>query len=250
MKALHIIIALILLSSYFSSHAQQNKKTVAVLDFNSSSKEIQSDELQSLSTRFRSMLVKTQVYNVLERGKMDDILKEKNFILSDNCRSEECAVQVGQLLGADHIITGTIGKVGTLWTLDIRLIDITTGKIAQTVTQDVQGEMEKLVGVMNTMANAIAGIHTVKKTEISASVLDLSFEIKKAGPVKIEIFSILGDKMITLVNQTYEAGMHKVSWDGLDKNGKTADKGVYLYILEMGGKKTTNKFTIDQAKNK
>ncbi len=158
----HLLPALILLCFGFSpALSQAKKKTVAVLEFNSTSQQIGKDELATLGNRFRTMLVKTGTFDVLERQKMGDILKEQNFILSDNCNSAECAVQVGQLLGVEYMIAGDIGKLGTIYSVDLRLIDVATGKIIQSESEDHEGEIGGLLKRMAVIANSFAGVKTL-----------------------------------------------------------------------------------------
>jgi len=37
-----------------------------------------------------------------------------------------------------------------------------------------------------------------------------------------------------LTDAPYEAGYHRVRWDGKEKNGKTVASGIYLYQLQAG----------------
>lgn len=150
-----VIFLLVLLNS-LSGFSQEKKKPVAVLELVSSGK-LDKSEVITLTKRFRDMLVQTDVFNVLERDKMDNILKEQDFILSDNCNSAECAVEVGQLLGVEAVVTGDIGKVGDTWTVSLRLVDMTTGKIEKTETMDYQGKIDGMLDVMRQIAFIFAG---------------------------------------------------------------------------------------------
>ena len=49
--------------------------------------------------------------------------------------------------------------------------------------------------------------------------------------VSIEIFNIKGQKIRTLVNGYYIAGLHSVVWDAQDDNGVKVGSGVFLYKL-------------------
>ncbi len=140
---------------YFA-YAQESKKSVAVLEFQSSGG-LDKSELSVLTNRFRGILVQTDAYEVIEREKMRDILKEQDFALSDQCNSQECAVQVGQLLGVQYMIAGDIAKFGQTYTIDLRMIDVGTGKIVKTKSEDYEGKMEGLLNVMKSIANAFAG---------------------------------------------------------------------------------------------
>ena len=84
-------------------------------------------EASVLTDRLRSNLVETGVFDVVERGKMEEIFEEVELQLS-GCISSECAVQVGQMLGVSRMITGKIGKFGKTYTIDVRVIDIKKSK--------------------------------------------------------------------------------------------------------------------------
>lgn len=163
-------------------HAQtQRKKTIAVLNFVNSGG-VDKDEISILTDRFNNFLVNTNIYKVLEREKMDAILKEQDFTMTDNCNSAECAVQIGQLLGMDQMIAGKIGKFGVMYTLDIRIIDVSTGEILRTKSENYKGEKEGLLDMVEVLAYTISGLTApAKKTETSTGKLttdDTSDEIK------------------------------------------------------------------------
>jgi hypothetical protein len=63
---------------------------------------------------------------------------------------------------------------------------------------------------------------------------EIRFQLPQAGLVVIKIFNILGEEIRTLADAQYDAGYHRVRWDGKDKNGKSVASGVYLYQLRAG----------------
>ncbi|MCU7497454.1 MAG: T9SS type A sorting domain-containing protein, partial [Ignavibacteria bacterium] len=67
----------------------------------------------------------------------------------------------------------------------------------------------------------------------------ISYSIEKAGPVKILVYDLLGNKIATIVNEFQNAGTHKVSFDA---TGLTS--GVYLYTIESGSFRSTRKMTL------
>jgi hypothetical protein len=97
---------------------------------------------------------------------MDEILKEQDLILSDACNTTECAVQVGELLGVRSIIAGDIGKIGSVFTIDIRMIDVETSNIVRTVNRDYRGDVEGLLDIMKTIAFEFAGKKGASVTQI------------------------------------------------------------------------------------
>jgi TolB-like protein len=63
---------------------------------------------------------------LVKRGMMEEVLQEQGF-QQTGCTSEECAVEVGQLLGVQNMIGGSIGRVGDTFTIDARMISVQSG---------------------------------------------------------------------------------------------------------------------------
>jgi hypothetical protein len=132
----------------------QDKKNIAVIDLSTRGGLSQS-EVGVLTDRLRSMLVSTNVFNVVERGKMEAILQEVGFQQS-GCTSTECAVEVGKILNVQQMVTGSIGKLGATYTLDISVIDVATSKIVKSLTRNYKGEIDGLLELMGEIANQLA----------------------------------------------------------------------------------------------
>ena len=141
---------------------------------------------------------------------MHVVLYAQDFNISDACNPAECAVPVGQLLGVETMIAGDLGKIGDTYTIDLRLISVQTGKILQTQTQDYQGKVDGLLGVMQTMANAIAGIResrmTIKKFDLSIT----SILPKNAKPMDINIMIDGKQVGFNKVTVPLDEGKHKI----------------------------------------
>ncbi len=133
------------------------KKTIAVLEFQTSGS-IDRNEATTLTNRFRGILVKNSLFNIVEREKMQDILKAQDFNLTDNCNTAECAVQVGQLLGVEAMIAGDIGRVGKAYTIDLRYVDVESGKISQTIQRNYRGDVEGLLDEIEKIAQVFPKI--------------------------------------------------------------------------------------------
>ncbi|SVE23050.1 uncharacterized protein METZ01_LOCUS475904, partial [marine metagenome] len=61
------------------------------------------------------------------------------------CTSEECAVEVGQLLGVQNMIGGSIGRVGETFTLDVRMISVQSGISLMTKQKTYAGKIDGLI---------------------------------------------------------------------------------------------------------
>jgi hypothetical protein len=62
----------------------------------------------------------------------------------------------------------------------------------------------------------------------------IEYEIPVSGPVTVEVYGILGEKVATLVNDVQEAGFYQVQWSGRDNNNTQVASGVYLYRITAG----------------
>jgi len=56
-----------------------------------------------------------------------------------------------------------------------------------------------------------------------------------AGPVRLQVYDVLGRSVRELVGGSLGAGLHLVPWDGRDESGAPVAAGVYLVRLEAGG---------------
>lgn len=116
--------------------------TIAVLDLQPEG--VKQSTARIITERLRSELLKTRAFVVLERGQMEEILKEQGFQQS-GCVAEECYVEVGQLLGVSHMVGGSIGKVGKTVSINLRLIDVSSGVITHTVTHDCECTVDEVL---------------------------------------------------------------------------------------------------------
>lgn len=63
----------------------------------------------------------------------------------------------------------------------------------------------------------------------------IQFQIPLSAHVELYIYTILGERVRTLVNRRCDAGTHSVHWDGLDDAGNQTASGIYIYSLKSGG---------------
>jgi hypothetical protein len=161
-------IRLVTLSFLLSSllYSQDSRQTVAVIDFDASG--ISQLEATSLTNRFRTAVGDVGAMRLVERGKMEEVLQEQGFQLT-GCTSivarnllplyfEECAVEVGQLLGVQNMIGGSIGRVGDTFTLDVRMISVQSGISLVTKQKTYAGKIDGLIIEIEVLAYELFGI--------------------------------------------------------------------------------------------
>jgi len=116
------------------------------------------EEARTLTDRLRSTLVASGKFEVLERERADALLKEQSLELSGVVHKEDVMAKVGKLLGVAKMVGGSIGKVGGTYALDLRVVDVETGKVEQTLDREHRGKAEGLLAVISEMANVLAGV--------------------------------------------------------------------------------------------
>jgi len=62
----------------------------------------------------------------------------------------------------------------------------------------------------------------------------ISFTIQKAGDVSLEVYTMNGQKVSTLVDGHLLEGEHSVIWNGTDDGGQSVPSGFYFYRLSCG----------------
>lgn len=134
-------LGLLLLMLPLATHART--PLLAVSDL--SARGVSKNDAAIISDRLREALVQSGKVRVLEREEMDRILKEQAFQQSGACDQSECAVKIGKLLSVDRMVVGTVGRIGELYTLGARILDVGTGEVLFTASRDESGSLEDLL---------------------------------------------------------------------------------------------------------
>ncbi|MBF0431152.1 MAG: PEGA domain-containing protein [Fibrobacteria bacterium] len=157
MKVNSLVGILLIIYTVSLAWPQTEKWNIAVVNLEGNGVSV--EELKGLSNRLRSELFQTSTFTVIERYQMDDILKEQKFQLS-GCTSQECVVEVGQLLGVRFIVAGSIDRVGEIYSTDIRMVNVETGKIEKNVIADCDncGLEDVMKVTLHNAARKLAGL--------------------------------------------------------------------------------------------
>ena len=99
-----------------------------------------------ITERFSSELSKTNRFDIVEREMMTKILEEQKF-QSSGCVAAECAVEIGQMIGVSQIVAGSVSKIESFYSLNVRLIDVATGKILYQDMDDFDGSVKDFIQI-------------------------------------------------------------------------------------------------------
>jgi len=72
----------------------------------------------------------------------------------------------------------------------------------------------------------------------------ISYALQEASNVNVSIFNIMGQEIVTLINEHQEAGFRSVQWNGTDYSGSKVSGGMYLYRIQAGSFSKTMKMVL------
>jgi hypothetical protein len=75
-------------------------------------------------------------------------------------------------------------------------------------------------------------------------VTTIRFDLPDRRNARLEIFSMDGRRVVTLVDKVLSPGRLTVVWDGKDSGGRPVASGIYLYRLTAGDFKETHRMVL------
>ena len=148
-----ITIALILVTLNILSVQAQDKPRVSVMAFNAS--QVSKEATATLTILFETELVNIGTFDVIEQTNAEAILKAQEYTLQD-CTDEACAIEIGKLLSADHIVLGTVSLLDNKYIINVKLIDIQEGRNIR--AKSIQaGDLGALADELSVLAYLLTG---------------------------------------------------------------------------------------------
>jgi hypothetical protein len=75
-------------------------------------------------------------------------------------------------------------------------------------------------------------------------ITTIKYEIPKNGNVRLAIYNIIGQEVITLVNTEQWAGKYSVRWNGTNQYGSQVATGTYFYVLKTNNNQSIKKMLL------
>ncbi len=72
----------------------------------------------------------------------------------------------------------------------------------------------------------------------------IKYRLSKPSFVTLNVYNILGQKIVTLVEENQNAGLKVVTWDAKDQLGRELASGVYFYELTAGDQRQTKRMVL------
>jgi TolB-like protein len=110
-------------SHYLNKNIPKGSKIV-ILNIQSDSSEFSDYIIDELIAN----AINDKVFTVIDRQQLDIISAEQNFQMSGAVDDNE-ALAIGKFLGAQTIISGAVSKIGTVYRIRIRALEVQTAKV-------------------------------------------------------------------------------------------------------------------------
>jgi TolB-like protein len=102
------------------------KELVAVMDLEAVG--ASKVEASAITDRLREELLKSGRFTLVDRTQMSAVLDEQ-ALQQSGCTTQECAVQVGKVLGVHKLISGKVTKISdTAWLVNATIVDVETSE--------------------------------------------------------------------------------------------------------------------------
>ncbi len=139
-KTLMVVCLILLFQVFVYDLSAQEKTSVAVLDF--VGKNISKDDADILAEFFRSELIKTGKFDVVDRNHIRKILEEQRF-QSTGTTDLKSAVKIGKLTNTQYVFVGSYSKLDSLFMLNIEMVNVQTGKIEKSLNRSADNPQPK-----------------------------------------------------------------------------------------------------------
>ena len=182
-KQVFCVLSLLFLSfpSVAFSQGPTQKITIAVLEFEGNG--VPDQTMQDVSARFATEYgaFKGSKFIIIDRSQMRTTLQEQGMRVY-GCSSFKCGLEAGNALGADYVVTGTLTKNGSVYSLKSQLIDIKSERTISRANYD----------------NIVGDILTVMSKEVKKAAAYLASAKVESEVVQKEVAEVSNQKVIIL----------------------------------------------------
>jgi TolB-like protein len=173
-----LIIIIVIYAPYLNA-----QMTIAIADFNNNTDEFYLDKWEkSVPDFLKSELSGSKNLTIVERRALESVLQEQALSMTGLVDSTT-AQQVGGLVGAQYIISGTINKSGSWTRIDAKIVKVETGQVkSEMVRTSNEAYLDEMIQLLanNIRHNLVGEVDYRKKLEIKPFPTT-SFLIATAG---------------------------------------------------------------------
>jgi hypothetical protein len=174
---------IIILALFSYLFPQDGKLAVSILDF--TGEDVSDKLLRACYQKLETSLIESNRFTVIAKNQREQILEEMKFQSSGVC-DEECAVEIGKLVGAEYLMLGDIIGFADLYQVNIKIVNIEKGDIVEKVTKEIQGNLSDLLNGMAESSREITRRIVSGEEQVVTQQPGMAISQKKYGDIIIE----------------------------------------------------------------
>ena len=150
---------------FFILSAAKSAQPVSVAVIELKNVGVTEDHSTLLTDALRAEMFKYDRYKVMNRENMQEIMGEQAFQASGLCDDNQCYVEMGEMLGVEKIVTGSIGKLGSTYSLTVKMIDVETSESDKIIPYRKKCSEDDLFIMIENAVKILAGVEMQKIDE-------------------------------------------------------------------------------------
>ena len=165
-----------IISCLFSQVSRYNAKpTVAVFSFEQEG--LQQEDYEMFMELLKSELQNTKALIMVDQNQIDEVILEKNYQNSE-CKSQDCGIEIGKLIGIKNIIVGSLNQVADTCKIQAQLVNVIEGEIEKSVEKTHIGDINEILPKIEIAAWELANLEPTQDMLSAAGLLTEDLEEK------------------------------------------------------------------------
>ena len=171
-----ILVQLFIISCLFSQVSRYNAKpTVAVFSFEQEG--LQQEDYEMFMELLKSELQNTKALIMVDQNQIDEVILEKNYQNSE-CKSQDCGIEIGKLIGIKNIIVGSLNQVADTCKIQAQLVNVIEGETEKSVEKTHIGDINEILPKIEIAAWELANLEPTQDMLSAAGLLTEDLEEK------------------------------------------------------------------------
>lgn len=176
-KSANIILMILFILLIFPVHqANADNPIITILDFTTEG--VSENEMKTVISLLSSSLFQMGSFTVIDVGQRENILKEIEFS-AGGCSDDSCMLEIGMLLSAEMIVTGSLSRIGSRYILSSKLLDTETGKTLGTA-DGIYNDLDMMVDDLFDIGSRLTK-HLLADSE-KDEIIEIAEETEAAEP--------------------------------------------------------------------
>lgn len=141
---------------------------------------ISMEEGAALTSRLSAELAASGIFIITDQSIVESTMQTAG-LSGTGCSSVDCGMQAGKLLSTQLVVNGSIRKVGQLYFIEAQMIHSNSGQVMQKVSEDFDGDFERLLNFMTTVARKLVGKSATSRTASNMSEMQSASAPERRG---------------------------------------------------------------------